>query len=325
MTLFVATRRAARILTFAAMLPAVALAEGYPNKPITMYVAYGAGATTDVTARALAKAAEAALGVPIAVENKGGGGGTVAAGLLASKKPDGYTLLVGSTGPLTIRPLLMKVSYKPENITGIIEYSHFHNGSVVVNANSPWKTIDEFIAYAKTRSGKLNYASAGVGSATHLAMAYFATRAQINVVHVPFKSTAEALNSLIGGDTEALIVPTLGSQAFVANPAIRLLAVVSKQRIPTFLDVPTVDESGLPGFEFTSWFGLLGPAKMPADVTQRLNDAVARTIAIPRVAESIAQQGIEPRPMSSAAFTELLTDNYASMKRIVGAAGIAGD
>ncbi len=288
-------------------------------------VPFAAGGGQDVLARVIAPELGAQLGATFVVENRAGAGGALGASDVARSKPDGSTLLMAASSHTISAALDRKAPFDPVN--DFTAVAHVGTGAYIflVNAKIPARSVAEFIAYAKTRSGKLNYASAGVGSATHLAMAYFATRAQINVVHVPFKSTAEALNSLIGGDTEALIVPTLGSQAFVANPAIRLLAVVSKQRIPTFRDVPTVDESGLPGFEFTSWFGLLGPAKMPADVTQRLNDAVARTIAIPRVAESIAQQGIEPRPMSSAAFTELLTDNYASMKRIVGAAGIAGD
>ena len=137
-------------------------AQDYPSKTITMYVSYGAGATTDITARAMAAAAEKILGVPITVENKPGGGGTVAAGVLSSKKPDGYSLLVGSTGPLTIRPLLMKVSYQPANIIGLLQYSYFYNGSVVVPANSPWKTIDDFVVYAKDHPG-MSYATAGAG------------------------------------------------------------------------------------------------------------------------------------------------------------------
>ena len=164
-----------------------------------------------------------------------------------------------------------------------------------------------------------------MGSATHLTMAYFANRAAIDIVHVPFKSTAEALNSLMAGDTDMLIVPTLGSQSFMDTPALRLLAVVSKTRIPLLPDVPTVSENGLPGFEFTSWFGLLGPANMPADVTLKINNAVAKVIAMPHVAANIAQQGIEPLPLSTAGFGDLLTNHYAAMKKIIADAGLGAE
>jgi tripartite-type tricarboxylate transporter receptor subunit TctC len=288
-------------------------------------VPFAPGGGQDVLARVISPELGAQLNETFVVENRAGAGGALGSADVARAKPDGLTLLMAASSHTITAALDRKTPFDP--VGDFTAVAHVGTGAYIflVNAKIPAKTVADFIAYAKTKAGKLNYASAGVGSATHLAMAYFASRAGINVVHVPFKSTAEALNSLIGGDTEALIVPTLGSQAFVANPAIRVLAVVSRQRIPTFPDIPTVDESGLPGFEFTSWFGLLGPAKMPADTTQRLNDAVTRAIAIPRVAASIAQQGIEPRPMSSAAFTQLLTDNYASMKQIVSAAGIAAD
>jgi tripartite-type tricarboxylate transporter receptor subunit TctC len=134
------------------LAPVVSSAQDYPNKPITFYVSYAAGATTDITARALARAAEGILGVPIAVDNKGGGGGTVAAGMLVSKKPDGYTVLIGATSAITTRPALMKVSYKPSDIVGVVQYSYFHNGSVVIPADSPWKTIEDFIVLFESLS-----------------------------------------------------------------------------------------------------------------------------------------------------------------------------
>ena len=153
-------------------------------------------------------------------------------------------------------------------------------------------------------------------------MASFANQAGIDVTHVPFKSTAEAANSLIGGDTQALIVPTLGSQAFVDNPSLRLLAAVSKTRLPLMPNVPTVDESGLAGFEFQSWFGLLGPAEMPAAVTEKINAAVAKSLTNPSVAAQIRQQGVEPRAMSPADFTQVLQRSRKSIGEIVASIGL---
>ena len=273
MKLFVATRRAARILAIVAMLPAVAGAQGYPSKPITMYVAYGAGATTDITARALAKAAEAVLGVPIAIENKGGGGGTLAAGLLASKKPDGYTLLVGSTGPLTIRPLLLKVSYNPANITGIIEYSHFHNGSVVVNANSPWKTIDEFIAYAKQHPG-MSYATAGAGgvptgSQQQGVVALMQCKG-LQFKHVPTKGGTEANTMLMGNHVDF----TSGSGShnpLVVEGVFRQLVVFEKTRDPNFPDTPTLKDIGCDWDNPPdSGMAIFAPKGLPPDVSRKL-------------------------------------------------------
>jgi tripartite-type tricarboxylate transporter receptor subunit TctC len=307
-----------------ALAAGVALAQA--QTPVSrIVVPFAAGGGQDVLARVIAPELGALLGETFIIENRAGAGGAVGATAVARAKPDGTTLLMAASSH-TISPALdRKTPIDP--VKDFTAVAHIGTGAyiVLVNGRLPVKSVAELINYAKANPGRLNYSSAGVGSATHLAMAYFAHQAAINIVHVPFKSTAEALNSVMAGDTELLIVPTLGSQAFVGNPALRLLAVVSKNRIPTLPDVPTVSENGLPGFEFTSWFGLLGPANMPADVTMKINNAIAKVIAMPQVAANIAQQGIEPMPMSSAAFTQLLADNFASMKTIVTTAGLTSE
>jgi tripartite-type tricarboxylate transporter receptor subunit TctC len=288
-------------------------------------VPFAAGGGQDVLARVIAPELGAQLGETFIIDNRAGAGGALGASAVARSKPDGATLLMAASSHTISAALDRKAQFDP--VKDFTAVAHIGTGAYImlVNAKLPAKSVADLITYAKGKPRQLNYASAGVGSATHLAMAYFATRAGVDVTHVPFKSTAEALNSIIGGDTQMLIVPTLGSQAFVDNPAIRLLAVVSKDRIPTFPDVPTVGESGLPGFTFTSWFGLLGPAGMPPEVTKKINSAAANVIAIPSIAAAIAQQGIEPRAMTPSAFNELLEGNFASMKQIVAAAGIAAE
>ena len=311
-------------LTIVALAAGLQLAQAQTSVS-RIVVPFAAGGGQDVLARVIAPELGALLGDSFIIENRAGAGGAVGATAVARAKPDGATLLMAASSHTIGAALDRKTPFDP--VKDFTAVAHIGTGAyiVLINARLPVKSVADLIAYAKANPGRLNYSSAGVGSATHLAMAYFANRAAIDIVHVPFKSTAEALNSLIGGDTEVLIVPTLGSQAFVANPALRLLAVVSKTRIPSLPEVPTVNESGLPGFEFTSWFGLLGPANMPADVTQKINAAVAKVIAMPQVAANIAQQGIEPQPLSPAAFTDLLTDKYAAMKKIVNAAGLASE
>ena len=288
-------------------------------------VPFAPGGGQDVLARVIAPELGTLLGETFIIDNRAGAGGALGASVVARSKPDGTTLLMAASSHTISAALDRKTPFDP--VKDFTAVAHIGTGAYIllVNAELPVKSVTDLIAYAKANPRRLNYASAGVGSATHLAMAYFASSAGIDIVHVPFKSTAEAANSLIGGDTKLLIVPTLGSQAFVANPALRLLAVVSKNRIPTFPDTPTVSESGLPGFEFTSWFGLLGPANLPADVTLKINSAVAKVVAMPHVAANIAQQGIEPQTQSPAQFNELLTNNYAAMKTIVNTVGLGGE
>jgi tripartite-type tricarboxylate transporter receptor subunit TctC len=196
---------------------------------------------------------------------------------------------------------------------------------VLVNADLPVKTVGELIAHAKANPHRLNYASAGVGSATHLAMAYFASAAGLDVVHLPYKSSAEALTHLMSGEAQAMIVPTLGSQAYVSNAAIRVVAVTAPERLPALKDIPTVRESGLPDYEFVSWFGLLGPAGIPPAVVGKINDALDKAMANPAVAAAIAQIGIEPKALPPADFTRVVEDDFTLVKHIVKTAGIVSN
>jgi tripartite-type tricarboxylate transporter receptor subunit TctC len=306
----------------AAILACTAHAQSNTSKII---VPFAPGGGQDVLARVLAPELAAQLGESFIIENRAGGGGSAGSTLVARSAPDGKTLVMAASSHTISAVLDRKSPYDP--VKDFTAVAHIGSGAYImlVSATVKAANVAELISYAKANPGKMNYASAGVGSATHLAAAYFASRAGIDVVHVPFKSTAEALNALMQGETQLLIVPTLGSQAFIGNPQLRLLAVVSPVRIPTLPNVPTVIESGLPGFEFSSWFGLLGPANMPADVTRRLNAAVNKVLAIPNIVAAIEKQGIEPRALDHAQFTKLLSENLESTKELVKAAGIVNN
>lgn len=287
-------------------------------------VPFAPGGGQDVLARVIAPELQTLLGETVIVENRAGAGGGVGSSVVAKSPPDGKTMVMAASSHSIGPAIDRKVPYDP--IKDFTPLAHVGTGAylLLINSAVPAKSVAELITYAKANPGKLNYASAGVGSATHLASAYFTNRAEINVVHVPYKSTAEALNSTVVGDTQILIVPTLGSQGFIENPGLRVLAVVSKKRVPSLPNVPTVDESGLPNFEFSSWFGLLGPANMPVELRDKLNGMLNKIIQMPGVAEKIEIQGIEPKTMSAPEFTQLLTDNYETIKRIVKAANIGG-
>ena len=245
---FVAWSRFVGTLTGAVCLalPITAQAQNYPNKPITFYVSYAAGATTDITARALARAAEPILGVPITIDNKGGGGGTVAAGMLVSKKPDGYTVLIGSTSAITTRPALMKVSYKTSDIVGVMQYSYFHNGSVVIPADSPWKTIEDFIEAAKKNPG-MSFATAGGGgvATTSQQMGVEALKRckGLDFKHVPTKGGTEANTMLMGKHVNF----TSGSGShnpLVVDGVFRQLVLFQSMRDENFPEVRTLKEIG---------------------------------------------------------------------------------
>ncbi len=288
-------------------------------------VPFAPGGGQDVLARVIAPELSRLLGASFIIENRPGAGGAVGGGVVARSKPDGTTLLMAASSHTISAAINPNPPFDP--IKDFTAVAHVGTGAymLLVNARVPAKSAAELIAHAKANPGLLNYASAGVGSATHLATAYFASRAGLNIVHVPFKSTAEALNSVMAGDTQILIVPTLGSQGYISNPDIRVLAVVSKSRVPSLPNVPTVDESGLPGFEFTSWFGLLGAANMPAELTEKINAAVAQVIGTPAIAAMIEQQGVEPRVMTAAAFRGLLEGNFEMMKTIAKSAKIISE
>ncbi len=191
----------------------------------------------------------------------------------------------------------------------------------MASAEVPAKNLKEFIAYSKSNPGKLNYASAGNGSATHLSMAYLASLTGLDMVHVPLKSTAEAINEVISGRAHAVIASNIGALPFARDPRVRMLGVTGSKRSRFLVELPTLAESGAAGYEFDSWLGLLGPAGMPKAVVDQLNTAMATLLKDPLILERLARQGIEPRPLSPDAFNALLRADFAKMARVVKISG----
>jgi tripartite-type tricarboxylate transporter receptor subunit TctC len=246
----------------------------YPERAITVMVTYAAGGSMDMSTRSICAAAEKILGKPMVVENKPGGGGTVALALLANAKPDGYTLC-GATDSGIIRvPQLQKVTYKPlKDFTPIIAYAQPLN-TIVVRKEAPWKNMKELLDYAKKNPNKIKYSSGGVGTGMHHAMAFLELQDGIKWIHVPYKGNADALTALMGGHVD---VATVGPESypFARSGEVRILAIAESRRNPKFPDIPTLKELGY-DFANDAFFSILGPAGLPPDIEKKLESAFVK-------------------------------------------------
>jgi tripartite-type tricarboxylate transporter receptor subunit TctC len=271
--------------------------------------------------RILAQPLGQALGQPVVVENKPGADGAIAAAEVAKAAPDGHTLILAAASHTINGSLYAKLPYDPiGDFTGVA-----HIGTVgyvlMVSAALAAKTVAEFVDYARANPGRLNYATAGNGSATHLSMAYFAGLARIDLVHVPYKATNEAVNEVLAGRSHAVIAANIGALGFVRDARVRMLGVTSAKRSKFLPELPTIAESGVPGYEFDSWLGLLGPAGISVSTVERINAAVAGLLKDPVILDRLAKQGIEPNALSPEAFNALLRADFAKMARVVKASG----
>jgi tripartite-type tricarboxylate transporter receptor subunit TctC len=284
-------------------------------------VPFAAGGVQDILARAINAELGAQLGRSVIVENRPGAGNTIGTAFVAKAPPDGSTLILAAASHTISGSLYSKLAYHPiDDFTAAA-----HIGTVdyvlMISAAVPAKSTAEFVAYAKANPGKLNYASAGNGSATHLSMAYFASLAGIELVHVPFKATGEAINEVLAGRAHAVIAANIGALAFVKDARVRMLAATGAKRSKFLPELPTVAEGGVPGYVFDSWLGLLAPAATPRPVVEQVNAAMAKLLRDPVILERLAKQGIEPRHLGVEAFNALLREDFARMAKVVKASG----
>ena len=284
-------------------------------------VPFAAGGVQDILARSMSNELGTALNANVIVENRPGAGSTVANAFVAKAAPDGNTMVMAAASHNIVGSLYTKLSYDPQK--DFAPLAHIGNAGYVlmIHPAVPAKTAAEFIRYAKANPGKMNYATAGIGSATHLSMAYFCGLAGIDLVHVPLKATGEAINEVLSGRAQAVIAASIGALAFIKDPRIRLLGVTSAKRSKYLPDVPALAESGLPGYEFDSWFGLLGPAGVSKAEADRVNAAVGALLKSPVILERLDKQGIEPQAMSNDDFARLLKVDFERMARVVKASG----
>ena len=307
-------------LLFAALLFIFAGAATAQNVT-RIVVPFAAGGVQDILARALSAELGTQLGRNVIVENRPGAGNTIGTGFVAKAAPDGNTLILAAASHTISGSLYAKLAYHPINDFTAVAHIGSVDYVLMINAEVPAKTTAEFVRYAKANPGKLNYATAGNGSATHLSMAYFASLAGIEMVHVPFKATGEAINEVLAGRAHAVIAANIGALAFVKDSRVRMLGSTGAKRSRFLPELPTVAESGVPGYEFDSWLGLLAPAGTPRTTVEQINAAMGALLKDPVILERLTKQGIEPQHLGLEAFNALLRDDFTKMARVVKASG----
>jgi len=306
----------------ALLLAGEAQSQIWPDKPVHVVVAFTPGSATDVIARAMSNELSARLGQPVIIENRPGAGGTIANAFVAKAAPDGYTLLVDSSGH-TVNPWIYgNLSYDTvKDLKGVTLLARQPN-VLVVSPERSWKTVADLVNQAKAQPGKMSFASAGVGSATHMNGEKFKVAAGIDVLHVPYKGTPEALNDVMGGRVEYFFSPVVSALSLVRENRVKALAVGSPQRASVLPDLPTTEEAGYKGSAYNYWAGLLAPAGTPPAVIERLNKEVVAVLALPEVKERLAKIGADPSPTSPSEFDALVVRELAENGQLVKAAGI---
>ncbi|MGE5094943.1 MAG: tripartite tricarboxylate transporter substrate binding protein [Betaproteobacteria bacterium] len=278
-----------------AVTAALAADDAWPSRPVKIVVPFAPGGSTDVVARILADKLQGELRQPFIVENRPGAGGNIGADLVAKAAPDGYTLLMGTTGVLAINSYLYKeMPFDPQRDFAPVSYTSLITNILVVNPGVPARTVPELIALAKAKPGELTFASSGAGSSTHLSAELFKSMAGVDIVHVPYKGSSQALTDLMSGQVTMLFDNAPSSMPFVQQGKLRAVAVTSTKRMPTLPDVPTIDESGVKGYESLSWSGIVAPAATPKPVIAKLNAAIDRVLAMPDVKKRFADLGVDP-------------------------------
>ena len=320
----------ARTRVFAAMLPALALTGpacaqtgAYPQKVIRWVVPFAAGGGTDVVARPLALAMGEVLGQPIAYDNRGGGNGMIAGELVARAAPDGYTLLVGSPSVLTTNQhLYAKMPFDAlKDFAPISKFAGVPN-LLIAHPALPARTIQELVDYAKANPGKVNWASSGIGSGGHLAVELLQSKASIKVVHIAYKGAGPALVAVIGGDAHLTFGGSGVFMQHVKAGRVRALVIGSLQRLAILPDVPTLDESGFPGMQTGSWYGLVAPTGTPAGVIRILHAAAQKVLSLPDTAARLAADGAFVAGSTPARFAAEIQAESAMWARVIRSAGI---
>jgi tripartite-type tricarboxylate transporter receptor subunit TctC len=316
--------KAALIAAIALAVAGNALAQGsYPTHPITMVVGFAPGGGTDAVARIIAKNLSESLGQQVLVDNKAGAGGNIATDYVAHAAPDGYTILLGSVGSLAVAPhVISSLPYDPLRDFAPITMAVVFANVLVVHPSLAVQSLADFVKLAKDKPGSVTYGSSGILGAGHLAGELLKIRANIDMVHVPYKGGGPAMQGMLGGQVNSIFATPVSSGGQVKAGKIRAIATTGPKRAALMPEVPTVAESGYPGYEAMNWYAYLAPAKTPKEIVERLNRELVKALNDPAVAELLHKQGLEPSPSSSAELARYMAREYETWGKVVKQAGI---
>lgn len=316
------SRRTVMGLVLSTLVISIAHAQAWPHKPIRLVVPFPAGGGTDIIGRELTQKIAEASKWTFIVDNKPGSGGNIGIDNIAKSPADGYNLVLGQTSNLAINPsLYAKLPYDPVKDLTPISMVASAPMALVVSASSPFQTLADLVAAAKARPDRINYATSGNGTVAHLATELFKKEAGIKLVHIPYKGAAQGLNDVIGGQVEVYVssIPTLIGH--IKNGKLRALAVTSLKRVDDLPQVPTIAESGYKGFEAVTWFGVLGPAKLPKEITARLNAEINKALQTPDLRKKLGDQGADVAGSTSEQFGKLVRDDMVRWGAVVKESG----
>ncbi|QKI68352.1 tripartite tricarboxylate transporter substrate binding protein [Achromobacter xylosoxidans] len=316
-------------LMLRSLLAAVALSIGaasaaaaYPDRPVVLVNPYAAGGPADVVARSLARALEKRLGQPVVVENKPGGGASIGTGFVARAKPDGYTLLLGTSAGHVVTPLMQKTAYDGVKGFAFCSVVAVQPIMLVVNPSRGIRSVPELIARAKAEPGKWSYGSAGVGGATHLGAELFQQVAGVQLNHIPYAGASPAVNDVVGGQTDLAMLNLSASLPFIRQGRLLALAYASDKRSPLLPDVPTLAEAGVAGADAATWYSLAAPAGTPADIVRTLSDAVRAVNDDPDYRRVMQEQAIALMALSPREADAYVAKDLADMRRLLGTLGL---
>jgi tripartite-type tricarboxylate transporter receptor subunit TctC len=314
-------------IVMAALLLCVAVTASaqpsYPSRPIRLIVPYPPGGNVDITARIVGPVLSEIVGQTVVVDNRSGAGGNLGAGMVAKAAPDGYTLLMGSSAPLAINPIVIKdTPYDP--LTAFTPVSRIHVVPLVVLAGPKTgaTSVKDLIDRARASPGKITVASPGIGTTNHLGIELFSVRAGVKVVHVAYKGAGPALAELLGGQVQFMFDQLSASIGYIRDGRLTALAMASAQRSTVLPNVPTLDESGLKGYEATTFIGIAGPAAMPKPIVSKLNAAMLKVMATASVADRFRALGADPGASSPEEFSKTIRDELAKWRDVVARAGL---